>query len=270
MIHPTAIVSPKAELGKGVEVGAYCIVDEARIGDNTILEPYSRVCSYVEMGAHNHVHSHAVIGGEPQDRGYRGEKSYVKIGDSNIFREYVTVNRATGEGYTTFIGNDCLIMEGVHVGHNSEIKNKITIANKVGISGFVQIDDYTVIGGITGIHQFVRIGSYCMVGGMYRVTKDIPPYTLAAGEPLRLMGINVIGLRRANFNSGLRKKISALYKELYDTSKIFSSSLENLRVKHGSSEDTPEELIKILDFYKDSKRGITFWGGKSNGSDEED
>jgi UDP-N-acetylglucosamine acyltransferase len=267
MIHHTAIVNPKAELGKGVEIGAYCIVDKARIGDNTILEPYSRVCSYVEMGVQNHVHSYAVIGGEPQDRGYRGEESYVKIGDSNIFREYVTVNRATGEGYATSIGNDCLIMEGVHVGHNTEIKNKITIANKVGISGFVQIDDHTVIGGMTGIHQFVRIGTYCMVGGLYRVTKDIPPYTLAAEEPMRLMGINVIGLRRADFSSDLRKKISALYRELYDTGKIFSHSLENLRTKLGDSEDTPEELIKILDFYKDTKRGITFWGGKNSDKD---
>jgi len=268
MIHPTAIVSPKAELGKGVKIGAYCLVDEARIGDNTVLEPYSRVCSYVEMGADNQVHSHAVIGGEPQDHGYRGEKSYVKIGDGNIFREYVTVNRATGEGYVTSVGNDCLLMEGVHVGHNVDIKNKVTIANKVGISGFVQIDDYTVIGGIVGIHQFVRIGAYCMIGGMYRVTKDIPHFTLAAGEPLRLKGINVIGLRRANFSSDLRKKITALYRELYDTSKVFSSSLENLRNKLGNSEDTPEELIKILDFYNDSKRGITFWGSKNLSEDD--
>jgi UDP-N-acetylglucosamine acyltransferase len=267
MIHPTAIVSPKAELGKEVKIGAYCIVEEARIGDNTVLEPFSRIYSYVEMGADNHIHNHAVIGGEPQDHGYRGEKSYVKIGDRNIFREYVTVNRATGEGYTTSVGNDCLIMEGVHVGHNAEIKNKVTIANKVGISGFVQIDDYTVIGGMVGIHQFVRIGAYCMIGGLYRVTKDIPHYTLAAGEPLRLMGTNVIGLRRANFSSSLRKKISALYKELYDTGKVFSFSLENLRVKLENSEDTPGELIKILDFYKESKRGITFWGSRNSDED---
>jgi UDP-N-acetylglucosamine acyltransferase len=267
MIHPTAIVSPKAELGKGVEIGAYCIIEEARIGDNTVLEPYSRVCSFVEMGTDNHVHSHAVIGGEPQDHGYRGEKSYVKIGDRNIFREYVTINRATGEGYSTFVGNDCLLMEGVHVGHNAEIKNNVTMANKVGISGFVLIDDYTVLGGLVGIHQFVRIGAYCMVGGLYRVTKDIPPYTLAAGEPLRLMGINVIGLRRANFSSELRKKISVLYKELYDTSKVFSSSLDELRKKMECTEDTPLELNKILDFYNDSKRGITFWGGKNSGEE---
>jgi UDP-N-acetylglucosamine acyltransferase len=267
MIHPTAIISPKAELGKEVKIGAYCIVEDARIGDNTVLEPYSRVCSYVEMGTNNQVHSHAVIGGEPQDHGYRGEKSYVRIGDGNIFREYVTVNRATGVGYVTSVGNDCLIMEGVHVGHNSEIKNNVTIANKVGISGFVQIDDCTVIGGMVGIHQFVRIGSYCMIGGMYRVTKDIPHYTLAAGEPLRLMGTNVIGLRRANFSSDLRKKISALYKELYDKNFAFSSSLENLRETLKSAEDTPEVLIKILDFYEDSKRGITFWGGRNTVED---
>ncbi|MCL2146588.1 MAG: acyl-ACP--UDP-N-acetylglucosamine O-acyltransferase [Synergistaceae bacterium] len=263
MIHPTAIVSPKAELGNGVEIGAYSIIEEARIGDNTVIEAYSRICSFVEMGTDNHVHSHAVIGGEPQDHGYRGEKSFVKIGDRNIFREYVTVNRATGEGYVTSVGNDCLLMEGVHVAHNAEIKNNVTLANKVGVSGFVQIDDYTVLGGMVGIHQFVRIGTYCMVGGIYRVTKDIPHYTLAAGEPLRLMGINVIGLRRANFSSDLRRKINALYKELYDTSKVFSSSLEELHAKLESVEDTPKELISILDFYKDSKRGITFWGGRN-------
>ncbi|MCL1874712.1 MAG: acyl-ACP--UDP-N-acetylglucosamine O-acyltransferase [Synergistaceae bacterium] len=264
MIHPTAIVSPGAELGKGVKIGAYCIVENARIGDNTILEPYSRVCSYVEMGSDNQVHSHAVIGGEPQDHGYSGEKSYVKIGDRNIFRENVTINRATGEGFVTSVGNDCLIMEGVHVGHNADIRNNVTIANKVGISGFVQIDDYTVLGGMVGIHQFVRIGTYCMVGGMYRVTKDIPHYTLAAGEPLRLMGTNVIGLRRANFSSELRKKILLVYKELYDTSVVFSSSLENLRTKLENAEDTPAEVLKVLNFYKDSKRGITFWVGNKD------
>ncbi|MCL1940546.1 MAG: acyl-ACP--UDP-N-acetylglucosamine O-acyltransferase [Synergistaceae bacterium] len=269
MIHPTAIVSPKAELGSGVKIGAYCIVDEARIGDDTVLEPYARVCSCVEMGSGNQVHSHAVIGGDPQDHGYRGEKSYVKIGNGNIFREYVTVNRATGEGFYTSVGNDCLIMEGVHVGHNAEIKNNVTIANKVGISGFVQIDDYTVLGGMLGIHQFVRIGAYCMIGGMYRVTKDVPHYTLAAGEPLRLKGLNIIGLRRANFSSDLRKKITALYKELYDTGKVFSDSLESVRAKYKNAGDTPEELIKILDFYNDSKRGIAFWGGKNGKSEEE-
>jgi UDP-N-acetylglucosamine acyltransferase len=267
MIHPTAIVSPKAELGNGVNIGAYCIVDEARIGDNTVLEPYSRVCSFVEMGSDNQVHSHAVIGGEPQDHGYSGEKSYVKIGNRNIFREYVTINRATGEGYVTSVGNDCLIMEGVHVGHNADIRNNVTIANKVGISGFVQIDDFTVLGGLVGIHQFVRIGTYCMVGGLYRVTKDIPHYTLAAGEPLRLMGINVIGLRRANFSSELRKMISSVYKELYDTSKVFSSSLETLRAKYENAPDTPEEILRLLDFYKDSKRAVTFWGGKKTSED---
>ena len=266
MIHNTAIVSPKAELGNGVKIGAYCIVDEARIGDNTVLEPYSRVCSYVEMGSDNQVHSHAVIGGDPQDHGYNGEISYVKVGDRNIIREYVTINRGTGEGTFTSVGNDCLIMEGVHIAHNCEVKNNVTIANKVGVSGFVHIDDFTTIGGLAGIHQFVRIGSYCMVGGMYRVTKDVPHYTLAAGEPLRLMGINVVGLRRANFPSSLRKMISTTYKELYDTGNVLSSSLENLRAKFENTENTPAEILKVLDFYKGSKRGVTFWTGNKKDS----
>ena len=188
-VHPSAIVARGAELGDGVRVGPYCCIDSrVVIGEGTVLNAFVTVHDGVTVGRNCHVYEYTALGGDPQDHSYRGEASRVRIGDDNVIRENVTVNRATGEDNETVVGNGCLIMEGVHLAHNVHVGNAVTIANKVGLSGFVQVGDHTVFGGMAGAHQFVRIGCYCMVGGLYRVAKDIPPYTLAAGEPLRIEG----------------------------------------------------------------------------------
>lgn len=267
-IHPTAVVSARAQIGDGVKIGPYCIIDDAKIGDGTIIEAHVRIGNNVEMGVQNHVHGYAVIGGDPQDHNYRGETSFVKIGDRNMFREYVTVNRATGDGNVTSIGNDNLIMEGVHIAHNAEIMNKVTIANKVGISGFVHIDDHAVIGGMVGMHQFIRIGKYCMVGGMYRVVKDIPPYTLAGGEPMRLKGLNVIGLRRAGFSSETRRELSSFYKKLYGGGRLFSDAIVAMTAEYENKKDKLPEIVEVINFYAKSKRGVTFWAGRKSAEAE--
>jgi UDP-N-acetylglucosamine acyltransferase len=262
-VHPTAIVSPGAELGDGVSVGPYCIVDSgASVGAGTVLNAFVRVYGQVSIGKNCRIHEYTAVGGDPQDHNYKGEASRVRIGNDNIIRENVTINRATGEGCETVVGDNCFIMDGVHLAHNVRVGSHVTIANKVGLSGFVTVDDYTVFGGMAGVHQFVRIGSYCMIGGLYRVTKDVPPYTLASGEPLRLTGLNSVGLRRANFSTETRRAILAFYHELYNTKKLFSQSLK--AALENKTSYCPE-VQRILEFYKASTRSVTFWFTRAGG-----
>lgn len=257
-IHPTAVVSSGAHLGEGVEIGPFCVVESgATIGARTVLKAFVSVHGLVSIGANCTVYEYASIGGDPQDHGYKGERSFVRIGNDNIIRENVTINRATGEDCETVVGDHCFIMDSVHLAHNVRLGSHITIANKVGLSGFVTVDDYTVFGGMAGVHQFVHIGSYCMIAGLYRVSKDVPPYTLASGEPLRLTGLNSIGLKRANFSPETRREIRNFYRELYDRKKLFSHSLKEALEKKDSFS---AEIRSILEFYEKSKRGVTFWG----------
>ncbi len=258
IVHPSAIVSAQAELEDGVKIGPFCVIgDKVRIGAGTELIASVSVHDYVSIGSNCKICEYTVIGGDPQDHGYKGEVSYVRIGNNNLIRENVTVNRATGEGNETVIGNDCFIMDSVHFAHNVHIGDCVTIANKVGLSGFVEVGNHTVFGGMAGVHQFVRIGDYCMIGGLYRVSKDVPHYTLASGEPLRLNGLNKVGLERGGFTPEAMKKIYRFYRELYDKHRRFTESLEDA-VKN--KEKYIPEIRHIIEFYMKSKRGVTFWG----------
>jgi UDP-N-acetylglucosamine acyltransferase len=264
-IHPTAVVSSAAELGEGVEIGPYCVVEgHASIGAGTVLKPFVSVHDRVTIGTNCRIFEYTAVGGDPQDHGYRGEESWVRIGNENIIRENVTINRATGEGGETVVGDGCFIMDSVHLAHNVRLGNHITIANKVGLSGHVTVDDHTVFGGMAGVHQFVHIGSYCMIGGLYRVSKDVPPYTLASGEPLRLTGLNSVGLKRANFSPETRRSILEFYRELYSKTKPFTQSLKAALDK--KSTYIPEIRL-ILDFYENTKRGVTFWSRRGAAED---
>lgn len=257
-IHPSAVISPKAEIEDGVKIGPFCFVDgDAKIGEGTELTAFVSIHGHVTIGKNCKICEHSAIGGDPQDHGYHGEISYVRIGDNNLIRENVTISRATGEGNSTVVGNDCFIMEGVHFAHNVQVGDYVTVANKVGLSGFVQVGSHTVFGGMAGVHQFVRIGEYCMIGGLYRVSKDVPHYTLASGEPLRLTGLNKVGLQRGGFDSETIRGILKFYRELYSKDKRFTDSI-NEAISH-KSEYIPE-IQKIIEFYEDSKRGVTFWG----------
>jgi len=257
-IHPTSIVSSKAELDDGVIIGPFCLIDShVKIGANTELRAYVSVHDYVSIGENCRIHEYTALGGEPQDHGFKGEISYLRIGNNNLIRENVTMNRATGEGNETVVGDDCFIMDGVHFAHNVHVGNHVTVANKVGLSGFVSVGSHTVFGGMAGVHQFVRIGDFCMIGGLYRVVKDIPHYTLASGDPLRLTGLNKVGLERAGFTSETRKEIYKFYRWLYRKDSRFTDSL-NHAIKH-KSEYIPE-ICHIIEFYEGTKRGVTFWG----------
>ncbi len=241
-----------------MKIGPFCyIAPRVEIGDGTVLNAFVTIRDRVKIGKNCQICEYTAIGGDPQDHGYKGEETWVRIGDNNIIRENVTINHATGEGCETLVGNDCFIMDSVHLAHNVHVGNSVTIANKVGLSGFVSVGDHTVFGGMAGVHQFVRIGSYCMIGGLYRVVKDVPHYTLASGEPLRLTGLNAVGLKRGGFSSETCREILRFYRELYNKEYRFTDSLNKMREKRDSF---IPEIQRIIDFYQDSKRGVTFWG----------
>jgi len=259
-IHPTAIVSRDAAIGDDVTIGPYCIVDaRTKIGDGTVLKAFVRVCDYTEIGSGCTFHEHAVIGGVPQDLSYKGETTWARIGDRVVCREFVTVNRAVGEGESTSVGEGCFIMEGVHLAHNVTVGRECTIANKAGLSGHVRVGDYAVIGGLSGFHQFVHIGAYCMIGGMSRVVQDVPPFCLAAGAPLSVYDINRIGLRRRGFDSVTRMRIREMYRIIYDSGLTMSEGLREVERLYGEEGAARE----ILSFAAAAIRGLAPRAGRA-------
>jgi len=228
LVHPTAVIHPGAKLDPTVEVGAYATVgDRVRIGPHTTIGAHAVLEGPTEIGARNRIFPGAAIGLEPQDLKYRGEASWVRIGDDNVFREYVTINRATGEGEATQIGDRNLLMANVHVAHNCQIGNSVVMANAVSLAGHVTIEDYATIGGMVGVHQFVHIGSLSMVGGMSALRRDAPPYMTVEGNPARVRALNLLGLRRR----GLERELSDLKKAfrlLYRSSGSLSEAIAQL------------------------------------------
>ena len=210
-IHKFADVSPKAELGEGVQVGSGAVIGpDVIVGPNTWIGPNVIIEGRVKIGSNNKIFPGACIGLEPQDLKYKGDFTDVLIGDNNIFRECITINRATFKGEKTIIGDCNLLMAYSHLGHNCEIGNNVVIANSVQIAGHVVVEDRAVIGGCLGIHQFVHIGYLAMVGGMTRVDRDIPPYCLAEGHPGRLRGLNKVGIKRNNLDKNNKEEYQQL------------------------------------------------------------
>ena len=229
-IHDFAVVSPKAELGEGVCVGSGAVIGpDVSIGPNTWIGPNVIIDGRVKIGANNKIFPGACIGLEPQDLKYKGDFTDVLIGDSNTFRECVTINRATFEGEKTIIGNENLLMAYSHLGHNCEIGSNVVIANSVQIAGHVIVEDRAVIGGCLGIHQFVHIGYLAMVGGMTRVDRDVPPYCLAEGHPGRLRGLNKVGIKRKNIDKDNKEEylqLKRIWNLLFKSEYVISDALK--------------------------------------------
>ena len=268
-IHPTAIVSPKAILSEGVRVGPYCVVeDHVEIGKGTVLKAFVSLRDFVKVGEGCTLFENVTLGGLPQDFGLNGEETLVRIGDCVTMRENVTVHRATGEGHETVVGSGCYLMEGAHVGHNAHVGDNVVMANKVGLAGHVHVGEKTVLGGMAGVHQFVRIGPYCMIGGLSKIVKDVPPYVMADGRPARLFGLNKVGLRRNGFDAGARQAIKAFYKSLYHAGLPLREALSILEARIA---EAPEPALRaILDFARESHRGLTPWPKKAREVDSPD
>jgi UDP-N-acetylglucosamine acyltransferase len=218
LIHPTAVIHPDAELHPTVRVEPYAVIGAGvTIGANTTVGAHAVIEGLTEIGEDNQIFAGAAIGLEPQDLKYKGAKSCVKIGDRNRLREYVTINRATGENEATVIGNDNLLMAYAHVAHNCVIENEVIIANSVAMAGHVYIESMAVISGVLGIHQFVQIGQMAMIGGMSRISRDVPPYMLVEGNPAKVRSLNLVGLKRRGIATTdiklLKKAFHLLYSE---------------------------------------------------------
>ncbi|MGV3618678.1 MAG: acyl-ACP--UDP-N-acetylglucosamine O-acyltransferase [Fimbriimonas sp.] len=228
-IHPLAFVDPGAELADDVEVGPFCFVEAGvSIGPGCKLESHVSVRANTTMGAGNTVGHGAVLGGDPQDAKYRGEPTFLRIGDRNVIREYVTIHRATGEGTATIIGDDNFIMAYCHLAHNVHVTNLVTMANSVQAAGHVTIEERATLGGMTGIHQFTRIGKVSMVGGMSRITRDVPPFMLVEG-PDQVHDINAIGLRRIGITPDARLSLHKACKLLFKSMLGLTNAMETVR-----------------------------------------
>ncbi len=252
-IHPTAIVDAKAHLEDGVIVGPYSIIDEyVSIGEGTSIGPHCVITGHTAIGKRNRIFSGAIIGSEPQDVKYHGEETYLEIGDDNVIREHATINPGTGEGSKTVIGNDNWIMIQAHVGHNCFIQNHVKLANGVMLGGHAVIEDYATVGGGTPVHQFVRIGRFAMIGGGFRVVQDVVPFMMAGDEPLRIYGLNQVGLERNNVSKESIEWLKKAHKIIFRQKLTTKEAVQVL-----STEFPPSEEVKhLIEFLSTSDRGI--------------
>ncbi|MBI5518523.1 MAG: acyl-ACP--UDP-N-acetylglucosamine O-acyltransferase [Desulfovibrio sp.] len=265
-IHPAAVVHPGAKLGQNVQVGPYCVIEEkVEIGDGCILEAFAQVKDYTSMGPGNHVHSYACLGDAPQHLGFKGEETWVRIGEQNHFREFVTVHRGTPQGHKeTKIGSHCLFMAYAHVAHDCTIGDHVTVANAVSMAGHVEIGDYAIVSGMAAIQQFARVGEYAFLGGLSGYSNDVPPYMLAQGTRAKLYGPNMIGLKRRGFSSATIGAIKKAYRI------IFRSGLMREEALQKALDDLPgvPEVARLVEFVKATTRGITSDAGRSSGGED--
>jgi UDP-N-acetylglucosamine acyltransferase len=253
MIHETAIINPKAKIGKNVQIGPYSIIGpNVEIGENTIIQSHVNISGNTKIGQENKIYPFVSIN-DPQDLKYNGEPTNLIIGDNNKIREYVTINPGTASGGgKTIIGNNCLLMIASHVAHDCQVGNNVIIANNVPLGGHVIIEDNVVIGGNSAVQQFTRIGKMAMIGGMTGVLHDVIPYGLSTGNRNSLQGLNLIGLRRAKFENKDIIGLSEAYKKIFSTKNF----IKNISKLNSSYQDN--QLVKnVIDFItKDKKRSI--------------
>jgi len=253
MLHPTAIVHPRAEIGKNSDIGPYCIVGEhASIGARTVLQAHVVVNGWTEIGEDCLIYPFSTVGAASQDRKYAGERAFTRVGNRTILREYVSIQRATGNDEVTSVGDDCLLLAYVHIAHNCILGNGVTMSNLAQLAGHVEVADYVTIGGQTGVHQFTRIGRHAMVGGMSKLTKDVPPFFLVEGNPCQPYGLNSVGLRRAAFSVEERTEIKKFYKLLYNPKLNVSQAIEAMKAEAATGPG--REIVAFLE--APSQRGV--------------
>lgn len=253
-IHPTAIVSKKAKLNKGIEVGPCAVItDNVCIGQGTKIGAFCVIEGNTTIGQGCRIFTGAVIGSIPQDLKYKGEKSFLEIGDNNIIREYCTFNPGTGEGGKTVVGDNNLFMAYSHIAHDCKIGSNCVIANNGTLAGYVTIEDKAVVGGIVAIHQFVRVGMLSIIGGCSKVVQDIPPYSTCDGHPARVYGLNLVGLRRNDFSKETIEELQRAFKLLFNSGLTKTHALERLKKEISLS----REVSYLVDFVENSKRGLS-------------
>jgi UDP-N-acetylglucosamine acyltransferase len=252
-IHPTALVHDGAEVGSDVEIGPFAIVGEnCRIGDGCVIAARATLERNVILGAGVKVGIGTVLGGDPQDLKFKGEMTTVEIGEGTTIREYTTINRGTTQSYKTTVGKGCFIMSYVHLAHDCHIGDGVILVNSVQLAGHVTVGDKAIIAGQSAAHQFVKIGQYSFVGGCSRISQDVPPYIKAVGNPIKLYGLNSVGLQRNNFPEEVVRELKRAYRL------FFRSELNVSQAKERAAAELKPiaEVQELLRFVEESGRGV--------------
>lgn len=251
-IHATAVVHAEAEIGRDVEIGAFAIVGEGCVvGDGSVVAARATLERNVILGQGVKVGIGSVLGGDPQDLKYKGEPTTVEIGDGTTIREYTTINRGTTQSFKTTVGSNCFLMSYVHLAHDCHIGNGVIISNATQLAGHVTIDDKAILSGLVAVHQFATIGRYSFIGGCSRVAKDVPPYVKAVGNPIKLYGLNSVGLERNGFPEDVRRELKRAYR-LFFKSEL---NLSQARERAAAELHQYPEIQEFLAFFDRSDRG---------------
>lgn len=251
-IHPTALIGKDVELGVGNTIGPGVIIEDGvHLGSHNNILAGAYLCKGTRLGNYNEIHMHAIIGHSPQDLAYQGAETFTHIGNRNVIREFATIHRGTKEGSSTVIGDSNYIMAYCHIAHNCHLGSHIIMVNQASLTGHVTVEDRAFLSGMTGFHQFTRIGRLAMVSALSACNKDIPPFVVAGGRPAVVLGLNVVGMRRAGISQDGRNEIKRAYKLIYRSHLNVSQALEEIRKKPLSAE--VEHFVK---FIEESKRGI--------------
>jgi UDP-N-acetylglucosamine acyltransferase len=252
-VHPSAIVDPAAQLGAGTVVGPYCILAaNVSLGENCWLQNHVTLSGPLRAGRGNKFYAYCSIGQQTQDLKYRGEPTWLEIGDDNTFREFVTINRSTAGSGKTRVGSGGNFLAYSHIGHDCTVGDAVVFSNNGTLAGHVQVGDRAVIGGLTAVHQFCRVGRFAITGGCSKIVQDVPPFMIADGNPAEVRGINQVGLERAGFPPEKIKPVKEAFRLIYRGKLNTAQALEALREKLGQS----EEVQAIIRFIEESERGI--------------
>src|ERR1700716_3237776 len=251
-IHPTAIVDHGAQIGAGSEVGPYCVIGpDVTLGEHCWLQHHVTLFGPMRAGGRNKFYAYCSIGQQTQDLKYKGEPTYLEIGDQNTFREFVTVNRSTTSDGKTRIGNRGNFLAYSHIGHDCTVGNEVVFSNNGTLAGHVQVGDHAIMGGLTAVHQFCRIGRYAITGGCSKIVQDIPPFMIADGNPAKVRGINLVGLERNGFPAESVKWIKEAYRLMYRSKYNTRQSIEAIRKELPPN----EEINQIVEFIEKTERG---------------
>lgn len=252
-IHPTAIVSKDAQLGEDVEIGPFVIIGEGcTVGDQCVIAARATLERNVLLAANVCVGSGSILGGDPQDLKYKGEHTTVEVGEGTTIREYSTLNRGTAQSFKTTVGKQCFIMSYVHLAHDCHIGDGVILGNNVQLAGHVTIDDKAIVSGQSAVHQFVQIGRFSFTGGCSRVSKDVPPYVKANGNPIRLYGLNKVGLQRNGITDDVQRELKRAYRLFFNSDLNLSQARERAE---GELQRYPE-VEEFLSFLDRSDRGL--------------
>jgi len=252
-IHPSAVIDPGAKLGKNVTIGPFAIIGEGcEVGDGCVIAPRATLERNVKLAANVKIGVGTILGGEPQDLKFGGEETTVEIGEGTTIREYTTINRGTTHSFKTTVGKNCLLMSYVHLAHDCQIGDGVILSNVVQLAGHVIVENKAIISGLTAVHQFVRIGRHSFIGGCSRVSKDIPPFLKAVGNPVKLYGLNTIGLQRHGFSEDVLRELKRAYRLFFRSDLNVSQAMEQ-----ASTELEPyPEVQELIKFVEASERGV--------------